>query len=351
MVFLYKVRGATNEQLRRYLYGHLQSKRATQLANTSKFVSQLKRDGFLKSNSCHPHRHGEINYLTKKGIEYIHDTCLIDKNDNKMLGFGEQVGSFDYELLKPPLHYLEHHLMFVDLVIDYPSLGQYRHSLYAVKEYKSSISASNRGYNKTHKLRPDAEITFRRDTKTYFCAIEVDTGSERYDQLVNKFSNYKRYFDYCLRNNKKLPYFAILFHTKRSTEEMNLADDKRWITILKAAAVGLEYYCWTVHIVGIRRPSFIKLLNNKQDLLNSLDISIPGQINTVIEEIKQEKERVRMLEEKERKMKQQLENKLQRELRRRELAEQQKEVQIELQYVSKGEEEKKRSILSKLFGK
>lgn len=109
---LYMFRGVTNEQLRRYLYSHLKSKSTGQLANVSRFVSELKDFKLVKSISCHPHSKEELNFLTPKGIEYIHEFCNIENECfENVVGFSIKGSfrSFDYNILSPPKNYIEHH--------------------------------------------------------------------------------------------------------------------------------------------------------------------------------------------------------------------------------------------------
>lgn len=105
LITLYLLRGATNDQLRRYLYPHLDSNEHGQLSNISRFVSSLKKLNLVKSVSCHPYSKAELNFLSKKGIEYIHQFCRIEKEGyDSEVGFLEEgpFRSFSYDVLSPP---------------------------------------------------------------------------------------------------------------------------------------------------------------------------------------------------------------------------------------------------------
>ncbi|WEG19206.1 replication-relaxation family protein (plasmid) [Alkalihalophilus pseudofirmus] len=284
LVFLYRFRGATNEQLRRYLYGHCDSKRATQLANTSKFVSQLKKDKMIRFSSCLPYRQGEINYLSPKGIQYIYDTCDIDVSGDPEKGFEEPFGEFEYDTLKPPLNYLEHHLMYVDLVLKEQKL-KHRNSLYAVRKYTYEKNVGREGYIGNGRLRPDGEMLVETKDQKVLAAIEVDTGSERYQHLVEKFRNYKRFFDYCTANDLDIPYFAIYFQTKQSEQKRGWINDKRAITVLKAASEGLSYYCWTIEVFIPNRCSMKRLLDKNLGDLERVGVCIPPKENPILAEL------------------------------------------------------------------
>lgn len=288
LIVLYLFRGATNEQLRRYLYPHLDSDKNGQLANVSRYISALKKLQLVKSNSCHPYSKAEINFLSKKGIDYIHEFCRIEPE-----GFDNEVGflekgpfrSFSYDILSPPTQYIEHHLMLVDVMIDYRNLGRFRHNLHCVKEYEYPEIVGTNGYYRKAKIKPDAELV---TIKGWLLAIEIDTGSERFDKLVDKFTNYRRYFDYCVEKEMDIPWRAIVFHTRRGNESLQLEDDQRWQTIIKAAVKGLSYYCWTVDVLGFNRPTLRKLMRDEKQLLTKLEVNLPPKENPVIEKKKKQ---------------------------------------------------------------
>lgn len=220
LTFLYMYRGATNEQIRRFIYPHLESKPSGQLANISRFVSNLKKKGLVKSVSCHPYAKSELNFLSLKGIEYILEHIeSTGHKDGQLPGFKHEGyhGTFEYDILKPPTQYIEHHLMYADVVVDFMPFGSFRNNLYAVKEYEQIVQMGNRAYKKRAKIKPDGEFLH---PKGPLLAIEIDTGSERTERLTSKFDNYRRYFDYCLENNQKIPWKGILFHTKRGYESL-----------------------------------------------------------------------------------------------------------------------------------
>ncbi|WP_096201874.1 replication-relaxation family protein [Bacillus sp. FJAT-45350] len=361
LIFLYYVRGATNDQIRRYLYSHCTSKRATQLANTSKFISGLKKMGFINSASCHPYNKGEMNYLTAKAIEYLLESEKImvsapESNDSQ-LGFDIDGvhGTFEYSMLKPPLQFIEHHIMTVDFYLKYVRNTSFRHNLYCVRSYKYVDIEGN--YSKNGKLKPDGEIL---NNTGSLIALEVDTGSERYKDLVKKFENYKRYFDYCVENDIKVPYIAILFYTKRFEDNLPLEEDKRYQTILKAAVEGLKYYCHEVVIMLKFKDSYLKnLMQEKKELLNNLGISIPSKTNPIEEKMQRKQEEEKRKEEERRREeerikkaaeKRKIEEERKRQLEIKKEKERQMHLQAERQRLLEEEEKKKKGLFGKFFG-
>lgn len=291
LILLYMFRGVTNDQLRRRLYSHLTSKPATQLTYVSRFIAELKELKIVKSISCHPYSKEELNFLTRKGIEYIHENCRIEKEQfDKEIGFNIDgpFGNFDYDILSPPLHFIEHHLMLVDVMVDYRRFGEFRHNLHCVKKYE--YVDDRYVYRRKAKLKPDAELL---SIKGYLLAVEIDTGTERYNKLLEKFKNYRRYFDYCIENDIEIPWRAIVFHTKRGNEQVTLEEDQRWQTILKAASEGLEYYCWRLNILGFNREPFIKMIKEDSERLTALGINIPTKVNPILEKKKEREENKR----------------------------------------------------------
>lgn len=348
LVFLYRFRGATNEQIRRYLYGHCDSKRATQLANTSKFVSQLKKDKMIRFSSCLPYRQGEINYLSPKGIQYIFDTCDIDVSNDPDKGFEEPFGEFEYDTLKPPLNYLEHHLMYVDLVLKEQKYT-HRNSLYAVKKYTYEKTIGREGYIGNARLRPDGEMLVETKDQKLIAAIEVDTGSERYQHLVEKFRNYKRFFDYCTTNDLDIPYFAIYFQTKQSEQNRGWLNDKRAITVLKAASEGLSYYCWDIDVFISNRCSMKRLLYKDLSDLERSGVHIPPKENPIaaeIESAKRKKEAAKQAQLEEMRRRQEQEKKAEMERQERLLKQQAVEKEKFLQEVM---EKPNEGFFKKLF--
>lgn len=182
-------------------------------------------------------------------------------------------------------------------------------------------------------------------------AIEIDTGSERHDQLVAKFDNYKRYFDYCTKNKLEIPLRVILFHTKNGNEPIPLEKDTRWINIFKAAVEGFSYYCWEIPIMGFNRTPLSSLLKKEQDLLAEIGVSIPASENPIKIELQQKEEQERLRKEKEERLareaeqkRKQLEEQKRLEALRRQRLEEERQEQIRLE-----EERKNQSFMKRLF--
>jgi hypothetical protein len=300
---IYKYRSLTNEHLRRLMVGHLNSNQNGQKANISRYTADLKKKKFIESFSCYPYSKELIHCLTPKGIDYIKDFTYTDKN-NPRAGFQDEcLGDFDAAILRPGLKNIEHTMMFLEFAIKYRKLLDTRHNLYAVKKYIYYFDDFPNFFSppKVGKVRPDGECIF--NGKLF--SIEIDTGSERHERLVEKFHNYKRYFDHCIYEGIDLPWYGILFVCKES--HLEFERDQRLHTILKAACEGLQYYCWTIPLQIINRKEkknlvLSKVLNDNhlQAELERFNIKIPQNQNPILDELtrlkKEEEERNRKIE-------------------------------------------------------
>lgn len=292
---LYEYRGLTNNHFRQLLMGHLDSKEEGQNANVSRFVSGLRNNGLIKSVTCWPYSGEQIHYLTTKGVKYFHEHFKIEPT-NQLAGFNSIHGDFTAALLKPTIGNLKHHMMFVDFAIQvYKKPGvAMRHNLYCVRHYDVINKQEIRV--KKAAVKPDGEVKLKNGL---IFALEIDTGSETYEQLVDKFRNYRQYFDYCTKNNIVFPWSGILIQTKRGNERLTFEKDPRWQNIIRAAVKGLSHYCWSIHVAGIYRTSLMQVLNEDLQKLKDLDIPIPPKENKKkLEEIKKEEERRKLLEKK-----------------------------------------------------
>src|SRR5690606_15626147 len=150
-------------------------------------------------------------------------------------------GDFDAAMLKPGLRNKAHTLMHLNFVIKHRERLNVRHNLYAVQEFTYCERISDYiGYDKNGKVRPDGEI---KSSNGYIFSLEIDTGSDRYQKLVAKFENYRRYLDYCIENDVQQAWVGILFVCKNS--KLPIEKDIRVQTIIRAAIEGLQYHCWT----------------------------------------------------------------------------------------------------------
>lgn len=263
MALLYKYRGLTNEHLRNLIYGHLDSEKSGQKANISRFVKDLRDKKLINSSSCFPYSKELIHYLSQKGVDFIVTELNISKDNDPLNGFKDVYGLFDANTLKPPLNNIEHQMMFLDTVIKLEKNGfATRHNLYAVKRYKYLKEYPNYMLELEGKVRPDGEVY-----KNGFAPIEIDTGTERFDHLLKKFNNYRRYFEYLDSINEPKKWKIILFKTKAGSNK-NLLTDTRWQTIMRAAFAGLSNYIWNTKVVNIDSP----LEKNSDYLINNLDI-------------------------------------------------------------------------------
>lgn len=258
LILLYRYRGLSNEHLRKLLYSYSKSDKSGQKANVSRLTKQLRENKYIQTASWYPHTKHYIHSLTKKGVDFLRQEIEINPS-NPFVGFHNIFGDFEASLLKPPIG--KHHLMLVDFISDYPNI-QLRNNLYSAQKYENK------------KLRPDAEILF----KNNFYAVEVDTGTERYEQLLEKFQNYYNFYYYCQNNNNNIifPWSGIFFLNKR--RETDFKTDFRYHTILKAATDGFKELCWVVPIKGIEKISLTNLMKEHQQLLKNHNIHIPKNI-------------------------------------------------------------------------
>lgn len=297
LILIYRHRGLTNEHLRRIFYSHLKSNIQGQKANISKFVSPLKKAKLIESSSCYPYSRELIHSLTKKGVEYVKENIIIDPK-NCMAGFNDEIGGdFDAKLLSPSLGYIEHTMLFLDFVSRYKQFP-IRNNLYAVQNYTYNHQISFSSIvKKTASIKPDGEIILGKKV----WSLEVDTGHERFSSLLSKFSNYKKYLDYCFDENQKKAWHGIFIVTKQS--ELPFEKDIRLHTILRAASEGLQHYVYDFPVfIFNRKNEYSKytlcgLLKEKNDVLKKLDISIPSKINPLIR--KRNREQQKLNEEKE----------------------------------------------------
>ena len=272
LALIYKFRGLTNNHLRRLIYSHLNSETNGQKANISRFVKDLRDKKLISSSSCVPYSNELIHYLTQKGVDFIVTQLNISNDSDSLKGFNDVHGLFDANTLRPPLKNVEHQIMYLDTAISLEQRGfSTRHNLYAVKTYKYFKEYPNYMLEKEGKVRPDGELH-----KGGFATLEIDTGSERLDHLVKKFTNYRRYFDYLELNNERKLWNLIVFKTKSNPTRV-LTKDTRWKTIMKAAFIGLSTHIWTTRIVDIENPAVKNsdYLITNQELLEIFDIKVP----------------------------------------------------------------------------
>lgn len=348
LIFLYKYRGLTNEHLRILIFGHLDSTPEGQKANISRYVAGLRKMKLIESQSCYPYSKELIHYLTNKGVEFVKTQIAIDPEGYEMAGFNDEpYGNFEATLLKPPLKNKEHTMMFLDFSIQHRKHINIRHNLYAVQEFHFYQSVSNTtGIYKPGKIRPDGEILL---DKGYLFSLEIDTGTERYEQLVAKFNNYRKYLDYCIENDLAAAWVGMLFVCKESN--LPIEKDVRVHTIIRAACEGLKYHCWNFYL-QIFRGDHIKLntlLVEDEMFFKRLGIPIPSKTNPIkvekqkkAERLKREEEQKRRKEENQKRVQQRAQQERLEQQRKQQLEAEQRRREIE-------EENKKKSFLGRLF--
>jgi DNA-binding MarR family transcriptional regulator len=270
LVLIYRYRCLSNEHLAKIIYKNNPSNIETKKSNVSRQITILKNYGMIDSEKSLKNSKELFHFLTSKGVEYVKRHLEIDRQ-NSNAGFGRILGDFNAQQLKKINSNMEHYKIFLDLVTKSNTLSKFniRHNLYSVRKY---------GIN--DRVRPDGELQLLGDPDQ-LCALECDTGTERYSQLLEKFNNYKRYFDYCNENNQKIPWVAILF--VRNKEHKSYKSDERWHTIIKAAIEGLGDYCFKISVIidATYLPfNFLKhLLKNDKEKLRSIGINITDDNN------------------------------------------------------------------------
>lgn len=350
-ILLYRYRALTNEHLRRLIFGHLGSDSNGQKANISRYTAGLRNMKLIESFSCYPYSKEYIHCLTTKGVEFVKEQVIID-SDNPLVGFdGIHFGDFSTTILKPGLKNLEHTMMLLDFA--FKINADVRHNLYAVKNYfYLDRITDNQFYQKAGKVRPDGEILTKKNG--LLGCIEIDTGSERFEQLVAKFNNYRRYFDYCVKNDIKIEWEAMMFVCKESNIEIK--KDLRFKTIIKAVCEGLQYYVWSFDVLIFNRGgksnivSVSSILSNQPELLNDMEVILPSKVNPVFEKKKKDEEiRVHEVAKKERIRREEqliVEKQIkQQKFEYQKIQEERKVEEIEVKDSKKG------SLIGKLFGK
>ena len=267
MIKIYRFRSLTTEHIRLIKFGQLipnasvseidiKLLRNSQKSNISRDLNYLIEQKLVEPEVIDHNTNEKIFCLTLKGVEFVKSHIEINEND-PLAGFINVHGDFSASQLKNNLTSIKHHKMYLDFVtnLNLPT----RHNLYAVKYYK----------NNTLKVCPDGEILNRSGG---IIAVEIDTGSERFDQLVSKFENYYSYFNDCIKQKKELPWIRIHFVTQR--KDTKFQEDRRCHTIFKAAVSGLRHFCWRINVT-VHNHSLLKYLRENPTLLEEKEISIP----------------------------------------------------------------------------
>lgn len=231
--YLFSYRGMTALQLAQ-MYYEVEQPMSTQKSNIHNYLSKLKKKGLVDSKKVNDPLHpGSLYWLTARGLEATKDLLNIDigvkgngyifLNDSSY----QTHADLPYDIYAPPKIQVEHHLLLIDffntLRRDFYEDDYITHrlSMYCSVEYPF-------GNNQT-KIRPDAEVVLP-NGDVYW--IEIDRATESHSKLLNKFYNYKHYFDYLKQNKLPLPFKGILFVT--DTKKHTVGLKRRWSSILSA---------------------------------------------------------------------------------------------------------------------
>lgn len=231
--FLLYYRGMTALQLTQ-MYYEVQQPLNTQKSSIHNYLSKLKKQGLVASKKINDPLHpGSLYWLTPLGLDTAKDLLNIDigttgsgyifSDDNQQ----QTQADLPYEIYVPPQKQVEHHLSLIDFfnTIRWNFFDDehipHRLSMYCSVEYPNG--------NKQTKIRPDSEIVLQ-NGDVYW--IEMDKATESHSKLLNKFYNYKHYFEYLKENKLPFPMKAILFVTDTKQHEGGLK--RRWSSILSA---------------------------------------------------------------------------------------------------------------------
>ncbi|MEK4629006.1 replication-relaxation family protein [Solibacillus sp. FSL R7-0682] len=233
LAFLMYYRGMTALQLTQ-MYYEVQLPLNTQKSSIHNYLSKLKNQGLVASKKVNDPLHpGSLYWLTTLGLDTAKDLLNIDigaagtgyifSDDNQQ----QSQADLPYEIYAPPKMQVEHHLSLIDFfnILRWNFFEDehitHRLSMYCSVEYSVG--------NKQTKIRPDAEIVLP-NGDIYW--IEIDKATESHSKLLNKFNNYKHYFDYLKQQKLPLPMKAILFVT--DTKQHNGGVKRRWSSLLSA---------------------------------------------------------------------------------------------------------------------
>lgn len=233
LMYLLYYRGMTALQLTQ-MYYEVQQPLNTHKSSIHNYLSKLKKQGLVASRKVNDPLHlGSIYWLTPLGLDTAKDLLNIDigatgsgyifSDDNQQ----QTQADLAYEIYAPPQKQVEHHLSLIDffntLRLNFFDDEHIPHrlSMYCSVEYSVA--------NKQIKIRPDAEIVLSNGDSYW---IEIDKATESHAKLLNKFNNYKHYFDYLKQQKLPFPMKGILFITDTKQHEGGLK--RRWSSLLSA---------------------------------------------------------------------------------------------------------------------
>lgn len=246
MVFegLFKFRGGRVDDLSMYVYG---KRNKSSINNTYRSLRTLRNNGLLEAHSMF--LQGETKhfyFLSKEGIELANIRFDIPEG-YVGTGYGNDHGDFAYSLYKPPQRLLKHHLLTIEFLLQCHSIASktdehtfsYRDNRYASKIFISEDVKGKETYERTFRMRPDAEIRINSNEQW---AIEIDLASESSAALTEKFKSYARY----IRAEEDLPYTTILFVAPYRERVDTLK--RRWETIQEAFIKGMGEFTDVINL-------------------------------------------------------------------------------------------------------
>lgn len=275
---LFRYRGMTALQLTQKVHKSLEP-RNSQKSMIHNYLKRLKEQKIITSKKLEDYVGlGSVYYLTPNGFKLTKDLLNIEigqKGDGYT--FADEIDGYhthadlEYSIYKPPLEQIAHHLLLIESLIKIDFLNtdeliDYRLSMYATREYIYK--------NGVGKLRPDAELLI--GDRNFF--IEIDKGTEGYQQLYEKFINYRHYLSQL--ETSKLP-SSIFFITDKKRQLYGLK--RRWTTILVAYLNAMGEMATKVNLIlspinklegtinfEINRPKYKKLaLDKVRDFLSN----------------------------------------------------------------------------------
>lgn len=211
-----------------------------------KLIGKLLEHG-LVAEKVIPKSKAHYTYLTEDGLELI-STALKIPTGNVGTGYNGDYGDFNYELYVPPATKVAHHLSLVDffLMLDhlkakYPNLDiDYRDNRYVSEKYVLLDQGSRQG---TRKFMPDGEVKL--SGRLY--PVEIDMGSERFKELVEKFEKYAEFLETLKEQGRPLP--NGIFFISGSVEDP-AQFKRRWDTVSAAFLQGMERWAPHINLIG-----------------------------------------------------------------------------------------------------
>ncbi|MED0677627.1 replication-relaxation family protein [Aneurinibacillus thermoaerophilus] len=258
---LFKFRGSTAEQLltalnpTQYPYGFFEkgttTKRPAKLFKIYTALSELCIDGLVVKDPIPPKNKKYLYSLSRLGLEIAH--MLYDIEPGYIgTGYNNDYGDFSYEVYQPPRGRLLHHMLLVDFFLqmerlknEYENLNsEYRDNRYISEKYQWSPGELIKDDEKSYFFRPDAEIKIQ--DKVYW--VEIDRGTEFFEELKNKFEGYERYLNYLSSMDRHIPE-GILFVTEKREQVHGFK--RRWKTVTEAFFSKMKGWAARVNLSAI----------------------------------------------------------------------------------------------------